>query len=328
MKHLNKLGLWREPTRVAVDLGSWAIKVVQVRWTKGEPELAGAGSSPVPVGATQNLSRTNHELVAALSLARERAGLGQGQAIVSLPARSTIIRQLKLPAMPQKDLKQAVKWEMEKKLPVTADNLIFEHVKLCESVENGDKFVHILLAAAPEELVYSCRDLLLEAGFMIRGIDIQPFALWRVFGLNGKGQAQECRVVLDVGATSSQILILQGGEIKLARILPLGGSQLQVGDNWDQQELLSRSGLGDIIRETRNSLEEFRAIFNLPVGKLLVTGGTARVRGICPYLGEQLGLPAELGLPGAALARGQAAAEMNDPSYSVALGLALRQMLN
>lgn len=321
---LNKVGLWRNKSRVAVDMGSWAIKVVHVRWTGSGAKLAGAGSSPVPPDTAKNFTKANHELVAALSLAREQAGLGQVRAVVSLPARNTIIRQLKLPAMPRRELSQAVRWEIEKKLPVSAANLIFEYVKLGESRDNGGKMVHILLAAATEELVRTCRELLLEAGFITGAIDIQPLALWRVFSPGNGGPGHEPRVVLDIGATSSQILILQGGEIKLARILPLGGSQLQNCDLEQQEARDARGALGDIIRETRDSLEEFKHIFHQPVGKLLVTGGTARAGGICRYLEDQLGLPVALGLPGAALAGDQAAGALHDPSFTVATGLALR----
>ncbi len=55
-----------------------------------------------------------------------------------------------------------------------------------------------------------------------------------------------------------------------------------------------RRGLAPIVRELRASVLAHKARFKLPVGKLWLTGGTSRLRGLAQFLSHELGLPVEL----------------------------------
>ena len=327
MKVLNRIGMLFHPVCAAVDLGAGAIKVVQVRRSTVGLSLAGAGSVPTPRGLMKDFATSGSELVTAVRQAREQANLAPGQVVVSLPARHTIIRQLKMPAMPRQDLDRAIQWEAGKILPVDLDGLILRYVILGEVQYNGVKTVNVLLAAAQEEIIRSYRELLLEAGLVIKAIDIHALALWRVLALNHRGRDHDglCRVILDIGATTTQILVVQRDEVKHVWSLSVGVGFVQPVT---EPKNLAPAGLEEVVGEVKRTLIYLR---NQQSGGLveqvMVTGGGARADGICRFLGESLGLPVELGLPEIALINKGEPPAIHDPAFSVALGLALWEVV-
>lgn len=325
LRVLQRIGMFLHPVYTAVDLGAGAIKVVQVRRSTAGLSLTGAGS----VSVSRNVMEPGSELVTAVRQAREQANLAPGQVVVSLPARHTIIRQLKLPAMPRQDLDRAIRWEAGKTLPVALDGLILRYIILGGVQHNGVKTVNILLAAAQEDIIRSYRELLLEAGLVIKAIDIHALALWRVLVLNHRGRGHEgpCRVVLDIGATTTQILVVQRDELKHVWSLSVGVGCVQSVNEPKNIDPVAR--MEEVAGEVKRTLMYFR---NQRTGDLveqvIVTGGGARVDGICPLLGESLGLPVELGLPEVALINKDGPPAAHDPAFSVALGLALWEVVS
>jgi len=74
-----------------------------------------------------------------------------------------------------------------------------------------------------------------------------------------------------------------------ARIAPAGTAPDAVAAKLDRA---CRSALGPLVREIRQTLASFRAAARAEVGVLHVTGGAARLRGLLPFLEEELGVPA------------------------------------
>jgi type IV pilus assembly protein PilM len=89
--------------------------------------------------------------------------------------------------------------------------------------------------------------------------------------------------------------------------------------------------LGDLVTELRRSLDYFRSNSGHSVERLILCGGTARLKNLDRFLSEHLGIPVSVGDP----LRGVNLAAKLDPQYvqevsplfCVSLGLAVREML-
>jgi type IV pilus assembly protein PilM len=89
--------------------------------------------------------------------------------------------------------------------------------------------------------------------------------------------------------------------------------------------------LGDLVTELRRSLDYFRSNSGHGVERMILCGGTARLKNLDRFLSEQLGVPVTIGDP----MRGVNLGAKLDPQYvqevsplfSVSLGLAVREML-
>ncbi|OPZ73715.1 MAG: Competence protein A [Firmicutes bacterium ADurb.Bin456] len=78
--------------------------------------------------------------------------------------------------------------------------------------------------------------------------------------------------------------------------------------------------LPDITRELQRSLD-YCVQENIPAEKLVLCGGTSKLRGLANYLEDTFGLPVETGVPSLEFS----GPLTYDPAFAVALGLALRE---
>jgi type IV pilus assembly protein PilM len=90
--------------------------------------------------------------------------------------------------------------------------------------------------------------------------------------------------------------------------------------------------LGDLVTELRRSLDYFRGNSGHGVERMILCGGTARLRGLDRFLSEQLGIPVSIGDP---LRSVNITAKVDpkyaqevSPLFSVSLGLAVREMMS
>jgi hypothetical protein len=91
-----------------------------------------------------------------------------------------------------------------------------------------------------------------------------------------------------------------------ARLLPSDGPGATVAETKIDQAL--RTALAPLIREVRQTLAGFRASSDVEIAALYVIGGSARLKGLIPFLEAELGLPATfLSVPNTLQASGPAA---------------------
>jgi type IV pilus assembly protein PilM len=89
--------------------------------------------------------------------------------------------------------------------------------------------------------------------------------------------------------------------------------------------------LGELVTELRRSLDYYRNNTGQGAERMILCGGTAKLPGLERFLGEQLGIPVEVGDPmsNVTVAAKTEPAYLADvsPIFSVSLGLAVREML-
>lgn len=353
-KFLQKL-LNRKKSCVAIDVGTSEIKAAEIRAVSGFPAVSTLYKLPTPPGVFAG--GLNPEVLAgALKQIAEECHLQNKTIISSIWGDKVITRHIEVPAMPAKELKKAVRWEAEKFIPVPVDDMIIEFVRLGEAEKpeaGGTKQEHLLLAAVAADLVYNFYNAFEAAGMRLSALDLQPFALWRVFGgtskvpffkAEGDPGREGTLAVADIGASTTHIVFIKGGQLKYTRALPAGGNvlteslQQAFAVDFDaarkmkeetgllnmegEIDYLMRAGIEELVKELRRSLDFYKTRERKsPVKKLLITGGGSKLKGLAPFLSEELGLPVEPGV----LKNGEG---YIDPAFTVSIGLALREVVD
>ncbi len=354
---------------VGIDIGTCQIKVAEVKIIDGAPEVVALRQRLSPPGVwTEEFDEES--LTQAL---KEVAGPELKEVITCIGGEKVISRLARLPRMSEKEQEAAIKFEIEKFVPLPVDQLIIKHVELedpagkvkkgrflkagggdnrekpAETGGNREESQNVLLLAVPAATIYQYYGIFSRAGLVITAVDLQAFALWRLFGRTVQGTA----AVVDIGAKTSHLLIVKDGLIKFIRLLPVGGDILTgylseaygvdfsaaqqmkeeaavAGDSATgdpaagQISAVLNEGLPLIARELHRSLEFLSAHEKLSVEKLILSGGASKLRGFSGYLQNALGIPVETGTPAIGFAPGLTF----DPAFSVALGLALREVNN
>ena len=350
----------RQTTFSAVDYGTHSIRVATVSCAGPEPELLYLSRVVLP--AVPEGSTLEEVQGRALAEAVEAAGLKGQQVFASLSSDKVIIRHVRVPYMPEKELISAVNYEAEKSIPIPLSDLIVRYVRLGESNDSEGRQINLLLVAVPLNEVHSYYELFAQAGITISALDLQPLALWRALaGVNASGKSPSgVTAIVDIGEINTILLVVQDGLLLFCRTLQVGGELLtkSMADSYGisieearqlkeedgkilsaeeaanvfspdemQLDLSLRGGLGELIREIKRYMDYYHSQSgSLPVDKLLVSGGTANLEGFVSFMGEAMDLPVELGfVPVKVPGEFESEIPDRDPSFIISLGLALRE---
>jgi type IV pilus assembly protein PilM len=196
---------------------------------------------------------------------------------------------------------------------------------------------------------------LLDAGLTPVVIDTDIFALENEFEMNYAGEEGTVALV-DIGASTMNINILKDSVTMFQRDIAIGGNrytsvlQKEFHLGYEQAEAL-KMGTGftakygkdqvlplmatvseEICEEIQRSLEFFRSTTSeADVGRMVISGGCARIKGLDKFLQHRLELPVQVADPFRNI---QYSDKVFDPSYlqtmapvaAVGVGLALRRM--
>ena len=351
------IGTFNPRSSVGVDFGSHTLKAAEIVRSNGGFKVTRIGIIQTPRGAVSKGVAANPEALAPVIRALlEDTGIRSKRVVTALGGQSAIIRLLTIPDMPEGDLERAIAFEVDRYLPAGVREVKHNYRVLGRKPQDGGGQLEILLVVAAKDLVDRHLAPLAAAGLTSGVMEVTPFSMVRaVAPRNGDGDT--ATVYVDIGAESSDILIAVEDRLRLARNIPIGGNALTkaiaeaLGLDVDAartlkeeraQALLERDPAGDLrqlhqailpvlssmVIELRRSLDFYQArLGDQPISKVVLTGGTAKLKNLAPFLSAELGVPVELGNPfGACDATGLAPEYVADvaPMMAVAVGLALR----
>lgn len=217
-------------------------------------------------------------------------------------------------------------------------------------VASDKKHVRILVSGAPKDMVQKYVEIFKLAKLQLVALETEAFALIR--SLIGKDKARV--MVVDIGYERTNITIVDGGIPYLHRSIKAGGvtvteaiaKQMGISMAEAEQTKVDMAAAGSaaqlppvlkeammpILHEVKYALElygqqGFHA--NDAVEKIIVTGGSANLPQIDPFLTDALNINVYLGDPWARVATPPGLRPVLDeigPRFSVAVGLAMKEM--
>lgn len=216
---------------VGVNIGQFAIKVVEVTAKGGELAITGAGEIPTPPESISNGVVINTTTLAgAIRELMKSAGIKTKQVVTSVSGTgSLVVRVIEVPRMGDKELEENMRQDAERYIPFPPSEVIMDFKALRELPSDPDApNMEVLLAAAQREIVDAHIAVVDRAKLDPRAIDVEPLAAARAIA--ELGMADEITDYFDVtalinlGATSSEISVLRGDLLVFTRIVPKGGN--------------------------------------------------------------------------------------------------------
>lgn len=257
---MNKLGKlfdilpsFRRST-IGIDIGTRSAKIAEVVWRNHEPTVKNTGIIDMPPGVIVEGKITACEPVTELlrRLVLD-SGVSGKRAIAAVGGRSVLLRELVFPNLNRKELKAAIRWEMEKYIPGFADNWYYDYVRL----ERSANTLKLLLAAVPHDLINTLAQVVNQAGLCLLAVDLQPLAVYRF--LTGEDNC----IIIDIGAWQSQISIFVN-KIPLGyRTIPVGGEHFI---KQAQAVLPTKSAIQDLFWQQPAEPEKIAAVKSLTGG--------------------------------------------------------------
>jgi type IV pilus assembly protein PilM len=211
----------RAPRAFGLDIGSTAVKVVELRDLDLSLAVARCARTPIAPGvAAEGTIRDAEAAAAAIREAVAAAGITGTDAVVGLCGRELIIKKLQMPAVPARALKDAVRIEAEHEIPFAIDEVFLDYQI---TAEQNRVFDLTLVAAKKSKILESCA-VVTAAGFTPVVVDVDGFALGNQHALMAPATPERVALV-DVGATMTKVAVVGGALTHLVRDVPLGGGR-------------------------------------------------------------------------------------------------------
>lgn len=242
---------------LGVDWGTSAIRMLQVRQQEGELHVVGAGEVPLPTGAgADDASAT--KLSECIRATFASGGFTGRRCVVSLPREEVCIQSVRLPKMPDDELRQAAAWEASQRFGFDHGAMEIEALRTGASLQSGENREEVLLVAASHAVLKPRLKIIMDAGLRPLAVDTDFAALARIFSRQHRREAdlQHVRAVLDIGRSGSTLMILRGSQVSFCKPLALGGGKFDeaVADHL-QMDVAAASELraGRILNATTGS---------------------------------------------------------------------------
>lgn len=339
---------------VGVDVGSYAVKMVQLTQGKAGHKLENMGMALVPSSAVSEGRIENPKVVAdVLRKLAKNLRIKPGPIAASISGYEVMIKKIEMPTMTEEELGIRLRQEIAQYVPYQLDEVNVDY-EIVDVSKSRAKFMDVLLVAAKKEAVSFHVSMLRSAGFEPMVIDVDYFALSNAFEATYGVFADENIVLMDIGASKTTMTIVQAGRPLFTRDLAFGGHTIthriasELGSSPEQAERIKLGlgseqvdrarlekafieALGELSTDLRRALDFFFSHFpEAKLHKIFLSGGSARIPGMEKFLEAELGIRAEVCNP---LQHLEVDAGRFDPAYldqigpqmAIGLGLALRR---
>ncbi len=339
---------------LGIDISSTSVKLLELARSGSRYRVESYAVEPLPPNSVVEKNITDADLVGeAIGRAVKKSGTRTRTAACAVAGSAVITKVISMPGnLSEDELEGQIQIEADQYIPYSLDEISLDFQVLNQSESDPDR-VDVLLAASRSDNVDIRVAALEVGGLQAKIVDVEAFALENGVDLiaAGGGGIEEAHViaVMDVGATTSTLSVLQDRSIIYTREQLFGGKQLteeiqrRYGLSVEEAGLAKKQGglpddyerevLGPfkeaVVQQVARSLQFFfsSSQYN-EVDCVVLSGGVASTPDIAELVQEKVGIQTLIANPFAEMTLGtkvNASALSNDaPSLMIACGLAMR----
>jgi type IV pilus assembly protein PilM len=338
---------------VGLDIGSSSVKAIELQGKNNSLQLVSLGyenlqQDTIVDGQIMELNNVSNVIS---SIFREH-NIKTDRIAAGVSGHSVIVKNIVVPQMSEEELQESFSWHAEEHIPFDIADVSLDY----QITHKGEDALHVLMAACKRDRVANLRQVIQLAGKQPSIIDIDAFALQNCYEVNYQPAKGEIVALLNIGASTMNINILNGHDSVFTRDVSVGGNQYtallqkELGLTYEQAEAVKRGmplpdgiepraiepileTVSEILAlEIQKTMDFYRATAEdgeAAVQKLLVSGGGSKLTGLSDYLSHRFEIPVEVFDP---FRRIQVDERRFDPDYmreivpemAIAVGLALR----
>ncbi len=344
----------RSKSLVGLDIGSSAVKAVELKPVGKGYKVAAFGSEPVPPDSIVDGAIIDAAaVVEAIRRVFDTRNIKTKEVAASLSGNAVIVKKIALPSMTEAELAESIYWEAEQYIPFDIQDVNLDYQILDRGDTGGKSTMDVLLVAAKKEKIADYTGVIGQAGRVAVVIDVDAFALQNAYEVNYGTEPGAVVVLLNAGASATNINILEGDQSVFTRDISTGGNaytealQKELNLPFEQADQLKRGLSVDgvsfddarpVLRAvTENLMLEVQKTFDFyktsaasdRITRMVVSGGASRAEGFTELLHERFQAPVELFDPfkkvGFDAGRFSVDSAEIAPTAAVAVGLALRR---
>ena len=338
---------------VGLDIGSSSVKAVELGKKGANLQLLNLGFENLQTDTIvdgqimelNNVSNVISQIFSEHQIRTTRVAAG-------VSGHSVIVKNIVLPQMSTEELQESFSWHAEEHIPFDIADVNLDY----ELTGKSQDALHVLMAACKSDKIANVKQAIQLAGKLPVIIDVDAFALQNCYEVNYRPKPGEIVALLNIGAATMNINILDGTRSIFARDASVGGShytsllQRELGLSYEQAEGVKRGvALPDGVEprpiqpiietvsetlalEVKKTVDFYRATAQegeAAIQKILLAGGGSKLPGLAEFLAHRFEIPVEVFDPFRQI---EVDSRKFDPDYmreivpemAVAVGLALR----
>lgn len=209
----------------SLDIGTNSMRIVQLSGSS-QRGWSLQHFAYVPIDARLTLDSSDvgkKRLGEAILGAVEQAGIKTKNVAVGLPASKTFTSIVETDTLPEKELRKAFKYEIDKYVPMPMSDAKADYILLGLSPTNPSK-TEILVSSVSKEYAESTMEIIEKTGLNIVAMEPEPLAMARSLSVQG---SMDANMIVDFGEKSTDIVIVYKDQPRLVRSIP-GGFQVLV----------------------------------------------------------------------------------------------------
>jgi len=309
--NLNKIAK-KEKLITGIDIGSYAIKVCQLKRAGDNYKIESLGSAALPAGAVEDgILHEPLEVGKVLSALIKNLKIKNTKIGISISGHSVIVKKINLEQMTNDELAEYIKSEAEQYIPFDIDDVYIDFQKLPPKKDNPDR-CDVMLVAAKKEVVNDYLEMLNGLKLNTVLVDVDGFALENIW--ETVSQRSENVALVDVGASKMNINIISSGVSVLARDVAAGSEHLTdkimsavgveytdaeniklgiipPGENQEILENIFNKVCTQWVLEIKKAIDLYQVNNpDKPLRSITLSGGGSKVNGFKEYLINETGL--------------------------------------
>ncbi len=339
---------------IGLDIGSRTIKLGELLITKKGRSLKTFGMIDLPQNAIVE-GRVKEPTVVADVIKGLVADLNVSEQNVatSVAGYSVIIKRITVGKMTEEQLLENIHHEAEQYIPFDLDDVNIDFHVIGENKLNPNQ-MNVMLVAAKKEIVNEYVDLLEMAELNPVVIDIDVFALEKVFEdnyLDSEGTV----ALIDIGANKMNLNIVKGYLSNFTRDVNIGGEHItreiasrfecsfeeaeavKVGKDTEtapEEEVneIVRSGISSWGAEIRRAIDFYYSTgSDEDIGRIVLSGGASRTSGFSELLSAETSIDVQMSNPFISVQMDERRFDMDylesvAPQAAICMGLASRRI--
>jgi len=298
----------------ALDLGAWSLKVARATGDKKSGTLVVNLYEEIRYDALElpeEASSTEKIRAGLEAFGRKHELPKQADLCVSVSGSEVFSRFINLPPVPE-SIGEIIHYEARQQIPFDIREVVWDYQPLKEEHQPGEE-IEVGLFALKRETVDELMRMLEPWRRNLRIIQDTPLALYNF--LCFEGHVEEPAIVLDMGASTTNLLVLNYPRFWLRPLLVGGDSiterlQRHFGISRQESERIKERAaesareaqllrvitpvIGNILSEIQRSLGYYKSLARgVKFNKIIALGNAFRLRGLAKAIGEGLQYPVE-----------------------------------
>ncbi|MFH1622708.1 MAG: type IV pilus assembly protein PilM [Candidatus Omnitrophota bacterium] len=284
---------------ISLDMGSMYVKAISLEENNQEWEITGFSCIKVD----SNLKDTVKKAILKLPVKQKELAM-------SLSGHNLVLRYVTMPIMSQEEVVKSMTFELEKYIPFNKEEINFDFNILTKNKTTGK--MSVLIAAAKKDLINKKIGLCSELGYRPKFIDVCPLAIANFFEYSRIPKEKEVCTIVNLGASISSVDVFEEGQLVLSRDIYVGGNDFTkkiagtINKEFNAAEEIKLNSLtedlmqslepiySNLIKELKVSFDFYETQSNRAIDKILITGGTAYLKGMQDSLKQSLGQDVEM----------------------------------